>query len=325
MAFADIQRLRAFALVVDLGSVSAAASVLGYTQSAVSQQLAGLEREVGEPLVDRSQRPLRPTRAGEVLRPHIERVLGDLGGAEAALENLRGGTRRLRLAAFSSALSSFVPAAVRDARRAHPDVVVHVLQLETKEAVEHLRAGDADLAVVHYMPGIAVPETAGLERRPLMVDDLYVVVPDGHRLARAPIVSIKDLEQEPFGLPRRDTPAGRFRSVVEHLCAEVGFSPRVAYELDDLPAAQAFVAAGIAVGVMHGLTLTAAPRGVTVLPLAERPAGSRTIEALAPAGARTPVVDALFERLAEAARADTLTRPVVAAGTGSPRRGDGHA
>jgi DNA-binding transcriptional LysR family regulator len=316
MVFGGTQRLRAFTLVLDLGSVSAAASVLGYTQSAVSQQLAALEREVGEPLVDRSQRPLGPTRAGQALRPHIERVLAELSGAEAAVEDLRVGLRRLRLAAFPSALSSFVPAAVRDVRRADPDVVIQVLQLETKEAVEHLREGDADVAVVHYMPGIAVPETAGLERRRLMVDDLYVVVPDGHRLARAAAVSIKDLEHEPFGLPRRDTPAGRFRSVVEHLCAEAGFSPRVAYELDDLPAAQAFVAAGIAVGAMHGLTLAAVPRGVTALPLAERPAGSRTIEALAPATVRNPMVDTLLERLAEAARADTLRRPVVARATG---------
>jgi DNA-binding transcriptional LysR family regulator len=315
MSFGDIQRLRAFTLVLDLGSVSAAANVLGYTQSAVSQQLAALEREVGEPLVERSQRPLGPTRAGQALRPHIERVLAELSGAEAAVEELRGGTTRLRLAAFPSALSSFVPAAVRDVRRADPDVVVQVLQLETKEAVERLRSGDADLAVVHYMPGIAVPETAGLKRRRLMVDDLYVVVPDGHRLARAPAVSIKDLEHEPFGLPRRDTPAGRFRSVVEHLCAEAGFSPRVAYELDDLLAAQAFVAAGIAVGAMHGLTLAAVPRGVTALPLAERPAGSRTIEALTAATVRTPVVNALLERLAGAAGADALKRPVVAAGT----------
>ena len=319
--FGDIQRLRAFALVLDLGSVSAAASVLGYTQSAVSQQLTALEREVGEPLVDRSQRPLKPTRAGEALRPHIARVLAELSGAQAAVEDLRGGLRRLRLAAFPSALSSFVPAAVRDVRRADPDVVIQILQLETKEAVEHLREGNADVAVVHHMPGIAVPETAGLERRHLLVDDLYVVVPDGHRLAHAAEASLKDLEHEPFGLPRRDTPAGRFRAVVEHLCAEAGFSPRVAYELDDLPAAQAFVASGIAVGAMHGLTLAAVRRGVTVLPLAERPAGSRTIEALAPATARNPAVDALLERLAAAAHADTLRRPVVAAATGSRQGG----
>jgi DNA-binding transcriptional LysR family regulator len=311
MSLSDVQRLRAFALVLDLGSISGAASVLGYTQSAVSQQLAALEREVGTGLVDRSQRPLRATHAGELLRPQVERVLAALGGADAALEDLRGSMRRLRLAAFTSALSSFVPAAVRDLRRAHPDLVVQVLQLETREAIERLRGGGADLAVVHHMPGIAVPETAGLRRRRLLVDDLYVVLPEGHPLARRDAVSVTDLESEPLILPRRDTPAGRFRSVVEHLCAQAGFAPRVAYELDDLPAAQAFVAAGIAVVPMHGLVLATVPPGATALPLAERPAGSRTIEALAPAAAHAPFVDDLLERLAEAARAYALRRPPV--------------
>jgi DNA-binding transcriptional LysR family regulator len=303
MSFGDVQRLRALALVLDLGSISAAADVLGYTQSAVSQQLAALEREVGTVLVDRSQRPLRATRAGALLRPHVERVLAALGGAQAAVEDLRGGTPRLRLAAFPSALCSFVPTAVRDLRRSHAQLVVEVLQVETREAVERLRGGDADLAVVHYLPGVAVPETAGLQRRRLLVDHLYVVLPEGHRLARRDAVRIADLEAEPLILPRRDTPAGRFRSVVEHLCAQAGFSPRVAYELDDLPAAQAFVAAGIAVVPMHGLTLATVPPGTTIRPLAERPAGSRTIEALAPAAARTPVVDDLLERLIHTASA----------------------
>jgi DNA-binding transcriptional LysR family regulator len=310
MSLGDVQRLRAFVLVLDLGSVSAAADVLGYTQSAGSQQLAALEREVGSALVDRSQRPLHATRAGEVLRPRVEQVLAAVGGAEAALEELRGGTRRLRLAAFTSALSSFVPAAVRDLRRAHSQHVVQVLPLETREAIERLRSGDADLAVVHHMPGMAVPETAGLQRRQLLVDDLYMVLPEGHRLARRDLVSVADLDEEPLILPRRDTPAGRFRSVVEHLCAQAGFAPRVAYELDDLPAVQAFVAAGIGVVVMHGLTLTTVPRGATVRPLVERPAGSRTIEALAPVTARTPLVDDLYDRLADAARAYALTRRV---------------
>jgi DNA-binding transcriptional LysR family regulator len=308
MSLADIQRLRAFGLVLDLGSISAAAAVLGYTQSAVSQQLAALEREVGSALVDRSQRPLRATAAGEVLRPHVARVLAAVGGAEAALDELRGGARRLRLAAFTSALSSFVPAAVRDLRRTHPQLVVQVLPLETREAIEHLRGGDADLAVVHHMPGVAVPETAGLRRRRLLVDDLSVVLAEGHRLARRPQVSIADLQDEPLILPRRDTPAGRFRSVVEHLCAQAGFAPRVAYELDDLPSVQAFVAAGIGVVPMHGLTLTTVPRGATARPLAERPAGSRTIEALTPLAAHNPVVDELYGHLAVAARAYAARR-----------------
>jgi DNA-binding transcriptional LysR family regulator len=308
MPFGDVQRLRAFALVLDLGSVSAAANVLGYTQSAVSQQLAALEREVGEALVDRSQRPLRATAAGASLRPHVERVLAALGGADAAVEDLRGGTPRVRLAAFASALSSFVPAAVRDLRRTHPELVVQVLQLETEEAVERLRSGDADLAVVHQVPGAPVPEMAGLERRRLLVDHLHVVLPEGHRLARRDAVSVSDLEGEPLVLPRRDTPAARFRSLVEHLCAQAGFAPRVAYELDDLPAVQAFAAVGIAVVPMHGLTLTTLPAGATTRPLAERPAGSRTVEALAHAAARTPVVDDLLERLIHAAGAYAVTR-----------------
>src|SRR5918996_4552319 len=311
MSLGDVQRLRAFALVSDLGSISAAAAVLGYTQSAVSQQLAALEREVGTPLLDRSQRPLQATRAGEILLPHVERVLAAVGGAQAAVVDLRSGTRRLRLAAFTSALSSFVPAAVRDLRRAPPQPVVEVLQLETREAVERLAGGDADLAVVHHMPGVAVPETAGLQRRQLLIDDLYVVLPEGHRLARRDDVSIADLEEEPLILPRRDTPAGRFRSVVEHLCAQAGFAPRVAYELDDLPAVQAFVAAGIGVVAMHGLTLGTVPPGATARPLAERPAGSRTIEALSPITARTPVVDDLLERLADAARTYVLKRELA--------------
>lgn len=109
-------------------------------------------------------------------------------------------------------------------------------------------------------------------------------------------------------LPRRDTPAGRFRSVVQHLCAQAGFAPRVAYELNDLPAAQAFVAAGIAVVPMHALTLTTLPPGAAARPLAERPAGSRTVEALVPARARTPIVDDLRERLSAAAGAYTVKR-----------------
>jgi DNA-binding transcriptional LysR family regulator len=292
--------------VVDLGSISAAATVLGYTQSAVSQQLAALEREAGAALVDRSRRPLRATRAGTLLRPQVERVLAAVGATEAVLEDLHAGTPRLRLAAFPSALSSFVPPAVRDLRRVYRDLVVQVLQLETAEAVDSLRAGDADLAVVHHMPGAAVPETSGLRRRRLLVDHLYVVLPEGHRLARRGAVTLADLEPEPLILPRRDTPAGRFRAVVEHLCAQAGFAPRVAYELDDLSAAQAFVAAGIAVVPMHGLVLATLPSGATARPLAERAAGSRTVDALAAATARTPVIDDLLDGLARAARAYAL-------------------
>ncbi len=149
-----------------------------------------------------------------------------------------------------------------------------------------------------------MPETGGLTQRRLLVDDLFVVLPDGHRLARGDAVSIAELEGEPLILPRRDTPAGRFRSVVEQLCAEAGFTPRVAYELDDLPAAQAFVAAGIALVPIAWANAHNRPGrcSTTTRLLAEHPAGSRTVEALAPTATTTPLVDDLLGLLAESAR-----------------------
>jgi LysR family transcriptional regulator, transcription activator of glutamate synthase operon len=131
-----------------------------------------------------------------------------------------------------------------------------------------------------------------------------VVLPEGHRLARRETVRLTDLETETLILPRRGTPTGRFRSVIEHLCAQAGFAPRVAYELHDLPVVHAFVAAGIALVPVHGLHLSVPRPGATARPLAERPAGSRTVEALAPAGA--PVADELLDRPAAAAQAYRL-------------------
>lgn len=301
MRLGDLQRLRTLTLVLDLGSISGAADVLGYTQSAVSQQLAALEREAGAAFVDRSKRPLRPTPAGEALRPHAERVLAAAAAAETALDDALGGTSRLRLAAFPSALSSFVPAAIRDLRRTHAGVAVQVLQLETADAVAALRAGEVAIAVVHHIPGAPVPDTAGLARRDLLTDHLHVVVPEGHRLARRKEISLRDLDGEPLVLPRRGPGAGLFRSLVEQLCSQAGFEPSVAYELDDLPAVQRFVAAGIAVVPMHGLTLATVPAGAVASPLVERPLGSRRVEALAADGVIDPAAEDLLDRLAAAA------------------------
>jgi DNA-binding transcriptional LysR family regulator len=247
---------------------------------------------------------LAATPAGAALRRDVDRVLAAVARAEATLEDVRtGAAGRLRLAAFPSALSSFVAPAVRDLRRSAPDLVVQVLQLETREAVEELRRGGADLAIVHHLPTIAAPTLADVERRALLTDDLRVVLPSRHRLAAHEQVRLADLEGEPLLVPRRDTPAGRFRALVEHLCAQAGFAPRVAYEVDDLAAAQAFAAAGIAVALMHGLTVETPPPGVVVRPLAESPIGSRTVEAVLPAGPRPPAVDALLGHLQAAARA----------------------
>src|SRR5919202_6553159 len=131
----DVRRLRVLREVAARGSFSAAAEALHFTQSAVSQQIAALEREAGMPLVDRSARGVRLTHAGEVLVGHAEAILARLGEAEAELEalaGLRGG--RVRMAAFESAAASLMPLAIASFRAAHPGVELSLIMAEPEDA-----------------------------------------------------------------------------------------------------------------------------------------------------------------------------------------------
>jgi DNA-binding transcriptional LysR family regulator len=298
----DVRRLRTLVLVADLGSISAAADVLGYTQSAVSQQLATLEREVGAALVDRSRRPFRLTPDGELLRPHAERLLAGLAEADRAIDELRRRRlERVRVAAFGSALSTFVPPAVRGLRREHPGVVVALMESEPAEALGHLRTRGADLALVHHVLDEPGPDLAGMTASELLTDELCAVLPARHRLARRTAVTLADLADEPLLLPRAGTPAGRFRHLVERLFGAQGLHARAAYEADDLQAAQAFAAAGIAVVLMHRLTVTPPRAGLAVRPLSPAATGARRVALVRPAGRVAPAAAALIEQITAAA------------------------
>jgi DNA-binding transcriptional LysR family regulator len=144
----DVRRMRVLREVAQRGSFSAAAEALSFTQSAVSQQIAALEREAGVVLVERSARGVRLTEAGEAVVRHADQILGRLAEAEAELEaiaGLRGG--RLRMAAFESAAATIMPVAIAAFAKAHPAVELSMTLLEPEESVAALRAGDIDLAV----------------------------------------------------------------------------------------------------------------------------------------------------------------------------------
>src|SRR6478609_7111692 len=136
----DVKRLRVLKAVADHGSFSAAAESLSYTQSAVSQSIAALERETGTSLLDRSPRGVRPTPAGEALVRHADAVLCRLAEAEAELEAIAGlRAGRVRLAGFPSAAATLVPAAVAEFERRHPGVEVQIAMAEPIEAVAEMR------------------------------------------------------------------------------------------------------------------------------------------------------------------------------------------
>src|SRR5436190_2454873 len=140
----DVRRLRVLREVANRGSFSAAAEALSFTQSAVSQQVAALEREAGAKLLDRGPRGVRLTDAGRALVEHADTILARIEDAEqelAAIAGLRGG--RLRLATFQSAGSTIVPVALGEFHRRYPDVELTVT-LEQQDARGTLASGEAD-------------------------------------------------------------------------------------------------------------------------------------------------------------------------------------
>ena len=183
----NLARLQVLCEVVSLGSFSAAAESLSYTQSAVSQSIARLEAETGAPLVVRGRRGVSPTAAGAALVAHAERIFEQVREAEAdiaAVMGVRSG--RLRVGTFPSGGATLMPPAVARFRRSHPDVVLTLEDGEPEEIVPRLRAGELDLALLYEFPG-ARPRRrrlgAGLRSVRLLEDPIRVALPAEHPLA----------------------------------------------------------------------------------------------------------------------------------------------
>jgi DNA-binding transcriptional LysR family regulator len=290
----DVRRLRVLRAVAEHGSFAAAAAELRYTPSAVSQQVAALEREVGAVLVQRGPRGARLTQAGAVLDRHAAIVLGQLAAARAELDDLaalRGGT--VRLAGFESSWTALVPAAVARFRVAFPEVDLQLAEQDPVEAVAGVRAGACDVAVVFEPNGADALD--GLERTVVAQDPLWAVLPSGHALARGSgPLDLSVLARESWVAP-----TAFCAGVVRGACAAAGFEPDVVFSSADYGAVQGFVAAGAGVALVPFLALSGNPR-VVARPVAGAPA--RVLSAVtAPEGPRPASATAMVAALAEAA------------------------
>ncbi|TMQ91432.1 LysR family transcriptional regulator [Actinomadura soli] len=294
----DLHRGRILREVARLGSMTAAARSLAYTQPAVSHHIARLEAEVGTPLVVRHGRGVRLTEAGRVLVEHVEDVLARMDDAEeriAAIAGLRAG--RVRVAAFPTAAGALLPDALAGLRARAPGVSVTLVDAEPPQALALLRAGDTDVAVV-FRHAFLPPDTdARLREVALCEDPLRLLVPAAHPLAAAAEPRLADLAGE-----RWASGCARCRDHLRWACGQAGFVPDIAYTTEDHVAIQRLVARGLAVTTLPALALglhaepgVAAP-GVPGL-------GRRRITALVPAGPRPPAVAALLEELTAVAAA----------------------
>ncbi|MEU0368711.1 LysR family transcriptional regulator [Streptomyces sp. NPDC006283] len=247
----DSRHIKTFHEVVRTGSYSAAARVLGYTQPAITQQMKALERDVGTPLFIRVGRGMRLTEAGEALSRQATAILDSMSAAQEqinALTRLRAG--RVRICAFPSANSTLVPETLARLTAAHPAIRVDLLENEPPESLQRLARGECDISLAFTYPGLHEEVPDELVEIPLLEDQLTVLLPGGHPLARRRVVRLADLAGERWiaGCPR-------CRANLLHECAEVGFVPDIAFMTDDNLAVQSLVAEGLGIAMIPSLVL----------------------------------------------------------------------
>jgi DNA-binding transcriptional LysR family regulator len=300
----DVRRLRVLRSVVTSGSITAAAANLGYTASAVSQQLGVLEREAGLPLLEKAGRGVRPTAAGRLLARHADAIMSRLTAAENDLADLRAGrSGRLRMHYFATAGAALVPPAVAEFTARYPGVRLDLRLHEPAYSADHAAAGDADIQLVVLR---ADTEQRAVALVHLLDDDYFLVLPRGHRLAGRETVELTDLADDPW--VDNEYPPGTCHEIMMDAFAAAGFVPNFVVESDDYPTAQGFVAAGLGVTMVPGLGLGAVHSGVVVKPMGN-PRPVRSIyAAVADTVADQPAVRGMVAALRSAAAA-VVPRP----------------
>ncbi len=282
----DVGRLRLLRELALRGTIAGAARALGLTPSAVSQQLAVLEREAGTALVDRSPRGASLTGAGHALAARAAEVLEVLAAARADLDRVAGSrSGPVAVASVASAAATIVSGAVAALRDSHPGIAVSVTAAEPAGALRLLLAGDVELAVVDeydHVP-LALPEFVIAHE--LCSEPLVAVLPAGWHGPRRP--ALTTLADANWVMPPEYAACGL---AVRTACRAAGFEPRVRWETDDMLLLARAVADG---------------HGVAVLP---RRSVATGVDGLQLRALREP---ALRRRLSVAARASALSRPVV--------------
>jgi DNA-binding transcriptional LysR family regulator len=307
----DTRRLRVLVQVARQGSFSAAADTLGYTQPAVSRQIATLEAEVGAQLVRRVPQGAVLTDAGRLLVDRAETILANLASAEEELRQLAGlGGGRLRLASFASAASSIMPIAIAQFRERHPAVELEVVMADPIDSLPRLKSGELDFALSHQALDETEDIRAGIDFVHLFDDPMYVVMPAGHRLAETAKLDLSAFADEPWMLATTDTcPDSR---LFLRACHAAGFEPQIAFQNDDYPAIIGFVAAGVGVALIPDM-VTRNIRDDVVVRVLDPPPPARPIFAALPADYCSPAAQAMLETLQDVAGGWVEGRVVLAA------------
>lgn len=284
--------LRTLVEVARLGSISAAADTLGYTQSAISRQVQALESETGAQLLERLPRGVRLTTSGEAVERHARVILREVTRLAEAVAEPESATATLSIGAVPSAAAALVPAVARRLRQHHPEVRLRFVEGFTPDLFGRVARGELDLAVVSdYPPGL--PAAPGVVLHHLADDEVLVAMPADHRLAGPTRrVRLDRFADDDWVEDYR----GSARTLVE-ACARSGFSPRIEHECGGWTGKLGLIAAGAGVGIVPGLMAGSVRADVVCRPLVDPPVRG-VYAAIHDASAGLPVVAAMLAELA---------------------------
>jgi DNA-binding transcriptional LysR family regulator len=255
----DLHRLRLLRELSYRQTIAAVAQALAYTPSAVSQQLAALEREAGMPLLERTGRQVRLNAAARTLVAHAEALLDELERAEASLAAARTTlSGSLRVGAFPSASQAILPAVLVHIGHLHPGLELTVIDVDPVRAAELLRAGDLDAALTHDYDCLPVPRNPALASRIVLTEPMYLASAQPPEDPDAPVASFAD-QAWIMG-----TAGNLCRQATERICHAAGFVPRIRHQIDDFPTVLALVAAGQGAAIVPQLATRQSPSGVVL-------------------------------------------------------------
>ncbi|MFE7161260.1 LysR family transcriptional regulator [Streptomyces sp. NPDC057636] len=304
----NVRRLLLLAEVAERGSLTAAAEALSMTTSAASQQMSLLEREAGQPLIERLPRGARTTAAGAALAERGRAIRRELQAAEADLEAFGHLDRGVvSLGSFPTASASLLPLALTRFRRAHPQVRTVVRAGVLAQLREMLHTGEVELSLLWDYDWNRVDDDQ-LILTPLLEDPTVLVVPTNSPLVSSDQVRLSDLADQEWIIRAQNHPVA---DVLRRACRQAGFEPRIAYASHDYQEAQAMVAAGLGLALAPRLALTNRRSDVRLLSLSSEQSASdiapiRRILLARPAQrAGTPAAQAMARVLHTVARGFT--------------------
>jgi DNA-binding transcriptional LysR family regulator len=270
----DVRKLLLLRELAHRSTIAAVAQALCYTPSAVSQQLAALERDAGVPLLQRTGRRVALTPAGAALAGQTEEILALLERAAAGLAAARAGlSGPLRIGAFPTAMRTILPAALVALGRDHPGLELMVTELDPAAVPDALRSGALDVALVHEYEFVPAPRDPALDTEPLLEEAIYLA-----SAGPAPAVAEDTGADDPVGCHRDSpwimaSPGTLCYEMAVRACQAAGFTPRVRHHADDFVTVLALVAAGQGVALVPQLGAIGPPPEVV---LTELPARRRT-------------------------------------------------